>query len=234
MSSLLPGWEAVKDASGETYFWNRITNETTWERPEPRYQNKDEAQNSTLRSAPAIRPNPRVFFEIRIGNKEAGRIEMELWEDKVPKTVRNFLALCAGAGPGRHTRVPMHYKGCPFHRIVPGFMCQGGDFSRRNGTGGESIYGLKFDDEAAGLRLLHDEPGLLSMANSGPNTNGSQFFITLDEAEHLNGKHVVFGKVFQVFTFQISDRPFCENELPIDFRGNYCLDDRTNLIQLAV
>jgi peptidylprolyl isomerase len=210
MSKLLPGWEAVKDPSGETYFWNRITNETTWD--EPRHHDKHNEATSSLQHPIAPRPNPRVFFEIRIGNKEAGRIEMELWEDKVPRTVRNFLALCAGAGPGRHTRVPMHYKGCPFHRIIPGFMCQGGDFSRRNGTGGESIYGLKFDDEAAGLRLLHDEPGLLSMANSGPNTNNSQFFITLDEAEHLNGKHVVFGKVcisnFLLFPANVDRRSY--------------------------
>ena len=193
MADLLPGWEAVKDASGDTYFWNRITNETTWDKPV--HRKKEDAPSIAQEVSAVTRPNPRVFFDIRIGNKEVGRIEMELWEDKVPRTARNFLALCAGAGQGRHTRVPMHYKGCPFHRIIPGFMCQGGDFSRRNGTGGESIYGLKFDDEPAGLRLLHDEPGLLSMANSGPNTNNSQFFITLDDAQHLNGKHVVFGKV---------------------------------------
>ena len=143
--------------------------------------------------------NPVVFFDIRNGNNSAGQIQMELWMDKVPKTATNFMKLCTGeAGRGRHTKVPLHFKGCPFHRIIPGFMAQGGDFSRRNGTGGESIYGQKFDDEAAGLSLKHDEPGLLSMANSGPNTNGSQFFICFDEAPHLNGKHVVFGKVRRV------------------------------------
>jgi len=141
--------------------------------------------------------NPIVFFDMRIGNKEAGRIEMEVWEDKVPKTARNFVALCTGERGVSRSRAKLHYKGCPFHRIIPGFMAQGGDFTRRNGTGGESIYGEKFEDERAGLALEHDEPFLLSMANSGPNTNGSQFFITFAEAPHLDGKHVVFGKVLK-------------------------------------
>ena len=137
---------------------------------------------------------------MRLGNKEGGRIEMEVWEDKVPKTARNFVALCTGErGRSAGSRAPLHYKGCPFHRIIPGFMAQGGDFTRRNGTGGESIYGNKFDDERAGLVLEHDEPFLLSMANSGPNTNGSQFFITFAAAPHLDGKHVVFGKVIKGF-----------------------------------
>ncbi|PFH35974.1 cyclophilin precursor [Besnoitia besnoiti] len=138
-------------------------------------------------------PNPRVFFDINIDKKPAGRIEFELFSDAVPKTAENFRALCTGEkGMGRSGK-PLYYQGCPFHRIIPQFMCQGGDFTRMNGTGGESIYGEKFADE--NFVYKHSEPFLLSMANAGPNTNGSQFFITTVPCPWLDGKHVVFGKV---------------------------------------
>ena len=140
--------------------------------------------------------NPVVFMDITIGGADAGRMTFELYADAVPKTAENFRALCTGEkGTGRSGK-PLHYKGCGFHRIITQFMCQGGDFTRGNGTGGESIYGDKFADESfAGKAGRHTGFGCLSMANAGPNTNGSQFFICTADTDWLNGKHVVFGTI---------------------------------------
>ncbi|KAI9229470.1 MAG: cyclophilin-type peptidylprolyl cis-trans isomerase [Piptocephalis tieghemiana] len=135
----------------------------------------------------------KVFFDIAVSGKPAGRLVFKLFDKVTPKTAKNFRSLCIGDKGNSSTGKPLHYKGSRFHRIIPGFMAQGGDFTRGNGTGGESIYGRTFCDE--NFTEKHTGRGILSMANAGPHTNGSQFFILFKDAPWLDGRHTVFGKV---------------------------------------
>jgi len=142
--------------------------------------------------------NPKVFFQMSIGGQDAGKVVFELYADTVPKTVENFRALCTGEKGMGHAGKELTFKGSKFHRVIPGFMCQGGDFTSGDGRGGESIYGAKFRDESfSGKAGKHTGNGCLSMANAGPNTNGSQFFVCTGQTPHLDGKHVVFGKCIE-------------------------------------
>jgi len=163
------------------------------------YNEKDSASNvRKFDKLPEFdEENAQVFFDIAIGNEgdaveetKSGKVYFELFTKKVPKTAENFRALCVGdKGDG------LHYIGNTFHRVIKGFMAQGGDITAQNGTGGKSIYGGKFDDEQ--IWYPHTHKGVLSMANAGPNTNGSQFFILFGATPHLNEKHTVYGRIIK-------------------------------------
>lgn len=200
--------DAKKGGAGGKYTWGKDGERddevgAAMDKGDPNYEEEEVVEDTQEAAAeeekvdqPAPnRPNPRVFFDITVGGNSVGRVVMELFADVTPKTAENFRALCTGEkGVGKSGK-PLHYKGSIFHRCIKDFMLQGGDFTKFNGTGGESIYGEKFEDE--NFELKHQKPFMLSMANAGPGTNGSQFFMTTVPTPHLDGKHVVFGKVLK-------------------------------------
>ena len=149
-------------------------------------------ENSTVDEV-IKRGNAAVFLDVAVGGVPVGRIQLELFKQQCPRTAENFRLFCTGEH--RRSAQPLGYKGSALHRVIKDFMVQGGDFVKGDGTGRTSTLGDKFDDEPSGLQLRHATPGVLSMANSGPHTNGCQFFITTRAAPHLDGKHVVFGRV---------------------------------------
>ena len=159
---------------------------------------KEQLENPVVKepSKPSIpKENTVCYFDMAIGGDEVGRIKMKLYDPIVPKTCKNFMLLCDGYKAEDEEFPRKRYAGTVFHRVIKNFMLQGGDYTRGDGTGGASIYGEKFDDE--NFEVKHTKPGLLSMANAGPGTNGSQFFITCKETPHLDNKHVVFGEVIE-------------------------------------
>ncbi|ETW77521.1 hypothetical protein HETIRDRAFT_239579, partial [Heterobasidion irregulare TC 32-1] len=157
---------------------------------------------------------PMTYFDIAIGDRPLGRVVFSLYSDLVPKTAENFRALCTGEKGTGAAGKPLWFKGSGFHRVIKKFMIQGGDFTAGNGTGGESIYGEKFADEA--FPVKHEKPFLLSMANAGKDTNGSQFFITCVPTPHLDGKHVVFGEVIRGKSIvrEVENYPTASGDVP--------------------
>ncbi len=140
----------------------------------------------------AANGNPIAFVDVAIGGQQVGRMQFELFADRLPKTCENFLKLCTGEVARGHR--PLGYKGAQFHRVVRNFIAQGGDIANHDGTGATTVWGTRFFADE-GFYFNHDRAGMLSMANSGPNTNGSQFLVTLGPSHDLDHKHVCFGQL---------------------------------------